>query len=156
MKVLFFHGLEGNPNGSKIQFLRANAIDVVAPVLSRDDFDGDLQVAQTAFDESRPDVVVGSSRGGAVAVNIDAGKTPLVLIAPAWQHWGTAQTVKTNTTILHCEHDDLVPFAGSRLLLANSGLSAEHLIVVGEEHRMSDEQALAALLDAVHSAVEGS
>jgi len=156
MKVLFFHGLEGNPNGSKIQYLRANGIDVVAPVLSRDDFDGDLQVAQAAFSESRPDVVVGSSRGGAVAVNIDAGETPLVLIAPAWQHWGTAQTVKSKTTILHCEHDDLVPIAGSRLLLANSGLSADHLVVVGEEHRMSDEQALDALLEAVQSSGENS
>jgi hypothetical protein len=28
--------------------------------------------------------VVGSSRGGAVAMNIDAGATPLVLLCPAW------------------------------------------------------------------------
>ena len=152
MKVLFFHGLEGNPNGTKIQFLKANGCEVVAPALSRDDFDGDLRSAQQAFDEQQPDVVVGSSRGGAVAVNIDAGDTPLVLIAPAWQHWGTATSVNANTTILHSQQDDLVPIAGSRQLLSNSGLPAERLVVVGKEHRMSDDEALQALLEAVRGA----
>jgi hypothetical protein len=36
------------------------------------------------FDQHHPDVVVGSSRGGAVAMNIDAGAAPLVLLCPAW------------------------------------------------------------------------
>ena len=35
-----------------------------------------LGVAQAEFDQHQPDVVVGSSRGGAVAVNIDSGDTP--------------------------------------------------------------------------------
>lgn len=155
MKVLFFHGLEGNPNGTKIRFLKDNGCEVVAPSLSRDDFEADLMLAQRVFDEQRPDVVVGSSRGGAVAVNIDTRDTPVVLIAPAWKHWGAASSVKPRTTILHAEHDDVVPIAGSRELRANSDLPADCLLVVGKEHRMSDDEALVALLETVQGASRG-
>jgi len=50
-------------------------------------------------------VIVGSSRGGAVAVNMQSKDTPLVLLCPAWKNWGTAATVKQNTIILHLQTD---------------------------------------------------
>jgi len=59
-----------------------------------------VDLAQAEFDRHHPDVVVGSSRGGAVAMNINAGSPPLVLLCPAWKHWGTARTVKPGTIIL--------------------------------------------------------
>jgi hypothetical protein len=122
---------------------------VFAPALSRDDFAADLEVAQRAFDEFQPDAVVGSSRGGALAVNIDTRDAAVVLIAPAWKHWGTARRVGTKVVILHSEFDEVVPMVHSRELIALSGLPEEHLIVVGEEHRMSDERALEALVVAL-------
>jgi len=36
------------------------------------------------FDKHKPDVVVGSSRGCAVALNIESGEARLVLLCPAW------------------------------------------------------------------------
>ena len=57
-----------------------------------------------------------------MAMNIDSGDTPLVLLCPAWKRWGTATTVKPNTIILHSPADDVVPFADSEELVRNSDL----------------------------------
>jgi alpha-beta hydrolase superfamily lysophospholipase len=114
-----------------------------------DDFDAGVRIAQGEYDQHHPDVVVGSSRGGAVAMNIDSGDTPLVLLCPAWKKWGTATTVKPNTVVLHSRADETVPFADSEELVKNSGLPSEALIVVGTEHRLADEESLEAMLKAV-------
>ncbi len=82
-------------------------------------------------------------------MNIDTGDVPLILIAPAWTNWGTARPVKPGTVILHSAHDDVVPIEGSRELLQRSGLSDDHLVVAGENHRMVDEAAFGALLEII-------
>ena len=112
MKILFLHGWQSTPGGMKPTYLKDHGHEVLNPALPDDDFDAAVRIAQAEFDQHRPDVVVGSSRGGAVAMNIDAGSTPLVLICPAWKKWGTARTVKPGTIILHSKADDVVPFAG--------------------------------------------
>ena len=94
MKILFLHGLKSTPGGLKPTYLRDHGHEVHNPHLPDDDFDAALRIAQAEFDQGHPDVVVGSSRGGAVAVNIDSRDTPLVLLCPAWKTWGTATTVK--------------------------------------------------------------
>ena len=96
--------------------------------------------------------MVGSSRGGAVAMNISAGKTPLVLLCPAWKLFGTATTVKPGTVILHSPADDVVPFTDSEELVRNSGLPSESLISVGTEHRLADKESLRTMLEAVERA----
>ena len=96
--------------------------------------------------------MVGSSRGGAVAMNINSGSTPLVLLCPAWKRWGTATTVKPGTVILHSQADDVVPFADSEELLRNSGLPESALVVVGTEHRLADPESLKMMLEAVERA----
>ena len=93
-------------------------------------------------------MIVGSSRGGAVAVNMQSKDTPLVLLCPAWKNWGTATTVKPNTVILHSRADDVIPFADSEELVANSGLPLELLIEVGSDHRLADPEPLEAMLAA--------
>ena len=108
-----------------------------------------VSTAQSAFDQHRPDVVVGSSRGGAVAVNLDSGSSRLVLICPAWKKWGTAKTVKPGTVILHSRMDDVVPFGDSVELLSKSGLPNSVLIEIGQDHRLADPEPLEALLRAV-------
>ena len=67
----------------------------------------------------QPEVVVGSSRGGAVAMNINSGNAKLVLLCPAWKNWGTAKTVRPDTVILHSRADDVIPFADSEELVRN-------------------------------------
>jgi GNAT superfamily N-acetyltransferase len=98
-------------------------------------------------------VIVGSSRGGAVAMNIDSGETPLVLLCPAWKKWGPATTVKANTTILHSKDDDVVPFENSVELVGNSGLAETALIEVGTDHRLADPEPLLKMHEACESSV---
>jgi alpha-beta hydrolase superfamily lysophospholipase len=93
-----------------------------------------VKIAQTEFDRHQPDVIVGSSRGGAVAMNINSGEARLVLLGPAGKKWGTAKTVKAGTVILHSRADDVVPFSDSEELLRNSGLSVSALIEGGSNH----------------------
>ena len=149
MKVLFLHGFGSQPGGIKPAFLLNHGHEVINPALPDDDFEESVRIAQRAFDQSQPDLVVGSSRGGAVAMNIVAGQTPLVLIAPAWRKWGPATTVAPAAVILHSEKDDVVAVEDSRELVRRSGLPEDHLVVVGEDHRMIDEAAFRALLEAI-------
>ena len=145
MNILFLHGWQSTPGGRKPTYLNDHGHEVLNPHLPDDDLAAAVRVAQAEFDRHHPDVVVGSSRGGAVAMNIDSGDTPLLLLCPAWKTWGTATTVKANTTILHSEADETVPIADSRELLKNGGLPESALIVVGTEHRLADEESLKAM-----------
>jgi alpha-beta hydrolase superfamily lysophospholipase len=152
MKVLFLHGWHSVPGGVKPSYLAGQGWEVINPALSDDDWDGAIRTAQAELDRHRPDVIVGSSRGGALAMNLEAGATPLVLLCPAWKRWGTATTVKPGTVILHSEADDVVPIADSRELVRGSHLPASALIVVGRDHRLADPEPLAAMRDACREA----
>src|SRR5580658_1501006 len=109
MIILFLHGWISKPGGLKATFLAEHGHEVLNPALPDEDFDEAVRIAQSALDRSNPDVVVGSSRGGAIAMNIASGDTPLVLLCPAWKRFGTARTVKTNATILHSRGDEVIP-----------------------------------------------
>jgi hypothetical protein len=145
MKLLFLHGWNSTPGGTKPTYLKDQGHEVLNPALPDEDFDAAVRIAQAEFDRHRPEVVVGSSRGGAVAMNIDIAATPLVLLCPAWKFWGAATTVKPGTVIVHSQADDVVPFADSLELLRNSGLDESALIVVGTDHRLADPEPLAAM-----------
>lgn len=151
MKILYLHGWNSVVGGVKPTYLKSHGHEVIEPALDHEDFQAALRTAQKAFDEHEPDVVVGSSRGGAVAVNLDSGSTRLVLICPAWKKWGTARSLKAGTQILHSRADDVVPFEDSLELLVNSGLSSSALLEVGQDHRLADPEPLEALLRAVES-----
>ena len=148
MKILFLHGWQSVPGGVKPTYLARHGHEIINPKLPDDDFAEAVRIAQAEYDRHRPQVIVGSSRGGAVAMNLDSGDTPLVLLCPAWKSHGTARTVKHNTTILHSRADDVVPFADSEELVRNSGLPSTALVEVGTDHRLADPEPLAAMLRA--------
>jgi len=148
MKILFLHGWNSIPGGVKPTYLVEHGHNVINPKLSDDDFAEAVRVAQEEFDRHLPDVVVGSSRGGAVALNIDSGDVPLVLLCPAWKRWGTARKLKANGVILHSRGDDVVPFADSAELVKLSDLPASALIEVGADHRLAEPGPLQAMLEA--------
>lgn len=152
MKILFLHGWQSVPGGVKPTYLKDHGHEVINPKLPDEDFEEAVRIAQAEFNKHKPDVVVGSSRGGAVAMNIDSGDARLVLLCPAWKKWGTIRTVKPGTVILHCRADDVVPFADSEELVRSSGLPASALVEVGCDHRLADAEPLAAML----AACEGS
>lgn len=146
--ILFLHGWHSVPGGVKPTYLKDHGHEVVNPALDDDDFTLAVKTAQAEFDKHQPDVVVGSSRGGAVAININSGDARLVLLCPAWKNWGTAKTVKVGTLILHSRADDVIPFADSEELIRESGLHASALIEVGNDHRLADTEPLESMLKA--------
>ena len=146
MKILFLHGWQSVPGGVKPTFLKHHGHEVLNPKLPDDDFAEALRIAQDIFDAQSPDVVVGSSRGGALAMNMRVADTRLVLLCPAWKKFGSTRTVKPGTVILHSRADDVVPFADSEELVQNSHLPTQTLVEVGSDHRLSDSESLQVML----------
>ena len=145
MKVLFLHGWQSVPGGVKPTYLAQHGHIVINPKLPDDDMQQAVRIAQEEFDRHQPQVVVGSSRGGAVAMNVRSSSARLVLLCPAWKTWGTAKTVKPGTVILHSRSDDVVPFADSEELVRKSGLPASALVEVGSDRRLADPEPLTAM-----------
>jgi hypothetical protein len=60
MRIIFLHGWRSLTGSSP-----------------NDDFNAAVRIAQDEFEQGKPDGVIGSSRGGAVAMNINSGTAPL-------------------------------------------------------------------------------
>jgi hypothetical protein len=155
MKILFLHGWHSVPGGVKPTYLKDAEHNVINPALDDDDFDVAIRTAQAAYGKHHPDVIVGSSRGGAVALNINSNDTPLVLLCPAWKNWGTVKTLKPNSVILHSRKDDVIPFADSEEIIASSGFPPETLIEIGSDHRLADDESLSVMLWACNLLASG-
>ena len=151
MKILFLHGWQSVPGGVKPTYLADHGHEVINPALPDDDMEQAVRIAQVEIDKHQPQVVVGSSRGGAVAMNIKSGTAKLVLLCPAWKKYGTPKSVKPGTEILHSRADGVIPFGDSEELVRNSGAT---LIDVGTDHRLADPESLVTMLRACESAKE--
>lgn len=108
MKILFLHGWTSIPGGRKPTYLRERGHTIINPALPDHDFAVAVRITEDAHRQNDPDVILGSSRGGAVAVNMRSEKKTLVLLCPAWKHWGSASVVQPNTLILHARNDEVV------------------------------------------------
>ena len=148
MKILFLHGWHAAPGGVKPMLLAQHGHEVINPKLPDDDFDEAVRIAQEEFDKHQPQVIVGQSRGGTVAINMNSGSARLVLLSPGWKKWGAARAVKADTVILHSRGDDVVPFADSEELVRNSNLPGYTLIQVGTDHWLADDESLELMLEA--------
>jgi hypothetical protein len=167
VKILYLHGIHGGP-GAKVERLRRmpEATEVRAPTLhdleslrrlDQNGFSAIVGRAQAAFDDCRPDLIVGSSFGGMVALQLHASSERLLLLSPFWRRsvralvatlpfirrvtnvefgckfvWTLAapRPLPAETIILHCPLDRTIPIAHSRELLAVSGLPPGNLVPV--------------------------
>lgn len=144
-KILFLHGLSSD-GAAKTGFLWSLGYAVRTPKLCNWSFTTALQTAQTTFDEYKPDVIVGSSRGAAVAMAMQRPETPLVLLAPAWRLCGVSPSVAAfDAVVIHSSADRWVPIRDStKLCLLNPFL---RLVRAGHDHQLNDTEARAALTD---------
>lgn len=153
-KVLFLHGLESKPGGKKAKHLKNAGFKVLNPELPKSSFVESVKIAQELIDKEAPDVIVGSSRGGAIAMNVALNSAGLVLIAPAWKRFLGEADMETfgirvdpsKTMLIHSDNDVIVPPEDSRELEKRYKVGK---ISIGEGHRMSDPDALEAMLDTV-------
>jgi len=179
LRVLFLHGLEGSPTGNKAQRLRAMpGVEVVAPALPTEavrafrEAHGPgvpvppeatapaLEVARRAVRDGAPQVVVGSSFGGGVAVWLavkDHWTGPLVLLAPAGARlFGLAHLPPRpgRVVVLHGRGDEVVPM-GDSVRLAESSRCDVALWLVDDGHPLAVSVASGLLDEAVRFAAAG-
>lgn len=148
-KVLFLHGWSSD-GWRKSAFLRSLGYDVLTPHLSDWSFGRAIRAAQRSYDEFHPDVIVGSSRGGAVAMSLRSGDTPLVLLSPAWRWCRVPPKVNApQVIVIHSPEDRVIGFKDSEELACLN--SCVCLVAAGLDHRMNDEPARKALEEAVES-----
>jgi predicted alpha/beta-hydrolase family hydrolase len=161
--VVFSHGKESGPWGSKITAMAAVVRDLDAAVESVDyrglDDPGDRvrKLLSLGKGLAGPLVLVGSSMGGHVAAasatRLDA--RGLFLLAPAFYMAGyeeyTPQDVACPTAIVHGWHDDIVP-ADNSIRWAREHRAALHLLE--SDHRLEDQiDAICVLLRAFLNAL---
>ena len=148
--ILFLHGLESAPGGTKPSFLAECGYKVLNPALPKRSFWESVQLVQEIVDREKPSVIVGSSRGAAVALCVHT-EAKLVLIAPAWKRYARTSSRRTpsSAVIIHSKNDKIISFKDSESLAASSGAT---LIAAGASHRMGDQKALVAIAAAVKEA----
>lgn len=144
-KILFLHGLWGQ-NSSKPIFLRSLGFEVESPILSDWSFSKSIDSAQEFFNKFSPDIVVASSRGGAVAMNIETLEIPLLLLAPAWPFFGKKKECKSNSVIIHSNNDEIIPVSNSIDLAKRSNCK---LIIAGENHRLNCNESRKAIKESI-------
>ena len=147
-RVVFSHGKESGPWGSKITAMAAMARDLGVAAESVDYRGIDDPAARVsrlidfAAGLEGPLVLVGSSMGGHVAAAAASLIKPqgLFLLAPAFYMPGyeqyTPQDVGCPTVIVHGWHDDIVPVDNS-IRWAREHRSALH--VLDSDHRLEDQ-----------------
>jgi len=138
LRVLFVHGLMSSPGGRKARYL-AQRFDSITPRMETGDFPGCLETQRRAIAAHRPDVVVGSSFGGAVLVELirrgEWSGATLLLAQAALKLDATARLPSTLPVLLvHGRADEVVPVEHSRTLAATS--PAARLIETEDEHRL--------------------
>ena len=90
-------------------------------------------------------MVIGSSRGGALAI-ASRPACDLILIAPAWKKYCPWGTIPASAQIIHSPDDTVVDFEDSVELAHTFGAM---LIEAGKDHRMNDSETTEALVDAL-------
>jgi hypothetical protein len=138
--VLFIHGLESSPHGTKARVL-AEHFATETPYMDTRDFEGCVRAQEAAIRRFRPDVVVGSSFGGAVAVALlqrGLWRGPTLLLAQAAALQGLRPELPTGVRVwlVHGAHDDVVPPAASRTLARTGSPSLVRLLEIDDDHRL--------------------
>jgi len=140
MKILFLHGLETGPHGSKYQALKEMFGEVLSPDCSgvKDEIKRLKIIEKEISRETGPFLVVGSSMGGLMALLLQnqhpeqvAG---LVLCAPAIHRPSAIELDLNNlppTIVIHGTQDDVVPIEASQPF-------GDRLRKVKDDHRLSN------------------
>ena len=149
IKILFLHGLGSVPGGIKATYLKSKGYEVLNPALPDASFEESCDIAQALVQGEEPHIIIGSSRGGAVAMSINPGSAKMILMAPAWTRFlNEEREISRDTFVLHSPNDDIVSISDSETLAMKYDLK---LIQCGKEHRMSDDEALEVMHNVVKS-----
>jgi len=151
LRVQFIHGLEGSPQGSKARLL-AEHFETRTPAMDTSDFEACVGLQARVLETFRPDVLVGSSFGGAVAVALlrrGMWHGPTLLLAQAALRYDADARLPQDVTVwlVHGRCDELIDPAESRRLAVTGSPERVRLIEVKDDHPLHASVASGRLLD---------
>ena len=154
-KVQFIHGLESGPQGAKARLL-ASTFDSNTPQMDTSNFEGCIAQHANLIQTDKPDVLVGSSFGGAVLVALlqrGLWHGPSLLLAQAALKRGLTTTLPREVPIwiVHGTGDTVVDVEDSRRLAADNSRAEVNYLELDDDHSLHASTANGALLDWVRS-----
>jgi len=154
-KVQFIHGLESGPQGVKARLL-ASTFDSNTPQMDTSNFEGCIAQHANLIQTDKPDVLVGSSFGGAVLVALlqrGLWDGPSLLLAQAALKRGLTTTLPKEVPIwiVHGTGDTVVDVEDSRRLAADNSRAEVNYLELDDDHSLHASTANGALLDWVRS-----
>lgn len=138
MKVLFLHGLESGPFGTKYTYLKNVGLDVFSPDMTGKNIDERVSIVKPIIKDF--DVVVGSSFGGLTAALCSHNDMKAVLLAPAFNMIDYKPNVLGKGFIIHSPTDGIVPINTSKDFVSNN--KNWKLIEVDDDHRLNNHLVL--------------
>ena len=141
IRVQFAHGLESSAQGEKARYF-AQHFDAYTPAMDTADFESCVAIHAGALMSFKPDVLIGSSYGGAVVVALLMRKLwrgPSLLLAQAALHYNPAASLPAGVPVLlvHGREDEIVPVEHSRRLAATAPGTAT-VVEYEAGHRLSE------------------
>jgi predicted esterase len=139
LRVQFAHGLEGSPNGAKARLL-ARHFEARTPAMDTH-FEACVELHARTLESFRPDVVVGSSFGGAVVVELlkrNLWRGPTLLLAQAALRRDPSARLPEGVPvwIVHGLRDELIDVEESRALARSGSPERVRLLEVDDDHAL--------------------
>lgn len=140
LKVQFAHGLEGSPTGNKATVLSA-AFDVHTPSMNVRDIPSCIALHERALEDFKPDVLIGSSFGGAIVLALlrsGAWRGPTLLLAQAALGYDPSSRLPPDAHVwlVHGTSDELIDVDDSRRLAATGQAPWVRLLEVDDDHAL--------------------
>jgi pimeloyl-ACP methyl ester carboxylesterase len=158
LRVQFIHGLEGSPQGTKARIL-ARHFETRTPAMDTSDFEACVAMQADALADFRPDVLVGSSFGAAVAVALlqrGLWRGPTLLLAQAALRRGAPAELPPGVPVwlVHGLRDELIDIEESRRLAASGSSEWVELHEVDDDHPLHETAASGRLVELVRALAE--
>lgn len=160
LKVQFIHGLESSPRSTKAQALAAS-FEAHTPAMDTSDFEACVALQGAELEAFAPDVLVGSSFGGAVALALlqrGLWRGPTLLLAQAGLRYGLPATLPAGVHVwlVHGRRDNVIPPKDSRVLAAAGIAPHVRLIETNDDHALRASTASGALIRWVESLAQAA
>jgi pimeloyl-ACP methyl ester carboxylesterase len=159
-RIQFAHGLEGSPQGAKARLFAAH-FEARTPAMDTSDFDACVSLHAEVLRDFTPDVLVGSSFGGAVAVELlrrGVWRGPTLLLAQAALKRDPTARLPSGVPVwlVHGRDDALIDIADSRALATSGDSESVRLVEVDDDHALHASVRSGRLLDIVRELLENT
>jgi hypothetical protein len=156
LRIQFAHGLASTPLGNKAR-LFAQHFDALTPEMDTRNLESCVRVHAAALASFQPELLIGSSFGGAIAVALlERGlwRGPTLLLAQAARYYMPSCRLPDGlrVTLVHARQDEVVDVEGSRALATTGTPELVELIEVDDDHALTALTANGELLELVRRA----